>query len=138
MPGKQVVAAIALIHDSEGKIFLQKRNDLSIPEAHGKWEFPGGGIEFGETGEEAVMRECREEMGCEVIVERFIPIFWTSMWKKENGEKFQAFVVCYQCRIATGMPRPSNQEVSQIGWFTKDEIRQMETLPGTHAVIAHA
>ena len=60
-----VVAAIIKKND---KVFITQRGH---GEFKGKWEFPGGKIEVGETPEEAVVREIREELKSEVKVESF-------------------------------------------------------------------
>ena len=72
--GVQVCAVVGLIRDRTGKILLQKRVDPNIPGTHEKWEFPGGKIEFGEMPQDALTRECREEIGCVVKIQRLLPV----------------------------------------------------------------
>lgn len=62
-----VVAGI-LVNDS-GKILTAKRN---YGDLNGKWEFPGGKLETGETWQEALQREFKEELNLEVSVENFV------------------------------------------------------------------
>src|SRR3989344_9653841 len=62
----------AIIRNAEGKILLQKRVDLDIPAADGKWELPGGKINTGETPEDAIIRECQEGTGYTVALTRKI------------------------------------------------------------------
>ena len=65
------VSAGAMIFNDKGELFLAKRSQKASNE-RGCWETPGGGIDFGETLEEAVRREIREEYGVEIeIVEQF-------------------------------------------------------------------
>ena len=52
----------ALIFNNEGRIFLAKRGPEARNES-GKWDFPGGSVEFGEKVEEALKREIKEETG---------------------------------------------------------------------------
>lgn len=127
---KQIFAVIALIRDEEGKILLQKRNDPSIPESHGRWEFPGGGVEFGETLEVALQRECQEEIGCEVTIGRLLPMVLSHIWKHKDGSSIQVFVACFECRIQSGTPYPADEESSEVRWVKKDEVAEYDTLPG--------
>ena len=64
---KQVFTAIAFLTNSEGKLLVAKRADESefMP---GIWELPGGHIEFGESIEDGLKREIREEFGFEISV----------------------------------------------------------------------
>jgi 8-oxo-dGTP diphosphatase len=67
-PAAPVHVAVAAIRDARGRVLLCRRPD----HAHlgGLWEFPGGKIEAGETLEQALAREIREEVGLEVAVHR--------------------------------------------------------------------
>lgn len=60
---KESVACIAF---EDGKIFVARR--IQSGDMGGRWEFPGGKVEPGETPENAAVREIREEFGCEVSV----------------------------------------------------------------------
>lgn len=62
----RVVAAILL--NEKGEIFSAER---AYGELKGKWEFPGGKIEKGETPEQAIVREIKEELGASILVKRF-------------------------------------------------------------------
>ena len=54
------VGAGAIIFNNEGKVFISQRGPGARNES-GKWDFPGGGVEFGERCEDAVVREIKEE-----------------------------------------------------------------------------
>ena len=64
---KHVKVAAALLFDN-GKIFATKRGESPYPYVAHKYEFPGGKIEEGETGEAAVQRELKEELDLDVKV----------------------------------------------------------------------
>ena len=121
---------IALIRNEEGKILLQKRVDEVHVEADGKWEFPGGVIEFGELPEEAIMRECQEEIGCVIELVRLLPYLHTRVWERTDGQATQAFVSCFEARIAEGVPRLLEGASSEVGWYAEKEVMALETLPG--------
>ena len=64
----QTIKVVAAIIKDGNKVFISKRG---YGEFRGKWEFPGGKIEEGETGEEAVIREIKEELRSTVKVLKF-------------------------------------------------------------------
>lgn len=64
----KVINVVAAIIKKENKVFIAKRG---YGEFKGKWEFPGGKIEPGETGEEATIREIKEELKADIEVEKF-------------------------------------------------------------------
>lgn len=132
MEGKeQKIIAVSLIRNAEGKILLQKRIDPLIPEANGKWEFPGGVVEFGETPSQAAVREVAEETGCDIEIIRLLPFAHSRVWQRTDGQVIQAFVWCFETRYMGGEPRSLDKKVSEIQWYGKEEIAALDTLPGT-------
>lgn len=67
---KQVHVVAGVIRDARGRILLARRTEGR--ELAGLWEFPGGKLEPGETPEQALARELREELGIEASVGRFL------------------------------------------------------------------
>ena len=65
---KRIRVSAAVIH-KDGKIFATQRG---YGEYKGKWEFPGGKREEGESGEEALKREIKEELDSTIIIEKLI------------------------------------------------------------------
>ncbi|MGN0163812.1 MAG: 8-oxo-dGTP diphosphatase MutT [Candidatus Ornithomonoglobus sp.] len=63
---KELTVTAAVIRNSEGKILICQRDDNSS--MGGLWEFPGGKLEPGETLEECVIRECKEELAVDLSV----------------------------------------------------------------------
>ena len=73
------------------------------------WEFPGGKIEAGETGEQCIVRECQEELGVTLRVERkFTDIVY------EYSDRV-VHLHCYLCEIITGVPE--KREHNAITWI---------------------
>ncbi|MEK7542101.1 MAG: NUDIX hydrolase [Patescibacteria group bacterium] len=133
---KQKVVVIALIRNEEGKILLQKRVDVLNLEANGKWEFPGGVVEFGEMPEQAVIRECQEEIGCKIKIVRLLPYLHAKVWERRDSEMVQVFVSCFEAQIVSGIPKASESEVSEVQWYTKEEVMTLDVLPGTNEFIS--
>ena len=99
-------AGILFVHD--GKVLLLKRSQ-SAQDAPGTWGFPGGGIEDGETPEEAARREYGEECGDEPYAGELTPLYTSS-----DG---------FQCFGATGYAEPQlNDEHTDWGWFGFDDL----------------
>lgn len=63
----------AMIFNDEGKVFLSKRGK-NVRNEVGKWDFPGGGVKFGEKCEDAVRREVKEEHDIDIEVTEFLEV----------------------------------------------------------------
>lgn len=132
---RQIVAAIALIRDQDGKILVQRRNLTYIPKAYGKWEFPGGTVEYGESPYDTLHREVEEEIGCKIEIKRLLPQVKYNIWEQDNGVIAQAIVLCFECVIVDGIPQPSHREVLEIRWCTSAEALELDLLPGNDEFI---
>jgi 8-oxo-dGTP diphosphatase len=112
------VGAGAIIFNKDGALFLAKRGKESRNEKH-KWEFPGGSVEFGETLENALMREVREEFGFVIEVVQLLDVVNHIL----PGEKQHWVSPTYLCRYRNGKPRIREpHKCEDIGWFTLDAI----------------
>lgn len=108
---------VLAVIEKEGKYLFTKRID-EFPAYHDKWQLPGGGMEFGETPEEALHRELREELGVEVIDIRLIPFVDTRV-----RNEWQGIFISYHCRLKNPDAEIYlNEEASEYRWFEKDEI----------------
>ena len=108
----------------DGKILICQR-----PEGKrhaGKWEFPGGKMEHGETPEEGLIRELREELGFEARVGDII----AARAEYGNGE---FLILYYEAEIASG--EPAALEHAQIKYVYPHELMEYD-FPGTDAVVA--
>lgn len=112
-----VVAAI--IKNGEGKILITQRN-LKKSQG-GLWEFPGGKIEKGETREEAIIREIKEELTIEINVESYL------------GEKVFEYpeksinLIALNCRVKSGNIYLTEHEKAR--WVEKEELNSFEFAP---------
>ena len=114
---KRIEVVAAIIVDGH-KVFATQRGK---GEWRGWWEFPGGKVEPGETPEEALRREIREELEVDIVIERFVE---TVEW---DYPKFHLTMHCYRCRLATGQPTLTEHMAAK--WLSASEMSSVEWLP---------
>jgi len=112
----------AVIVQKDGSVFLARRGKAARNERH-KWEFPGGGVEFGERLEDALVREVREEYGFEIVVEELLDVVNHII----PSEKQHWVSPTFLCRYKSGTPRIMEPDkCEEIGWFRIDRIPEQE------------
>jgi 8-oxo-dGTP diphosphatase len=112
----------AVIRDTPGRVFLAKRG-REVRNESGKWEFPGGAVEFNETLASALVREVREEYGIDIsvielldVVDHIIP-----------DEKQHWVSPTFLCEITNGTPAIREpHKCDAIGWFALDRLPESE------------
>lgn len=110
------IQAVMLIIEKKGKFLLGKRASWK-PKAPGYWCPISGKIEFGETEETAVTREALEEVG---LVVR--PLRNVASIDSRDGTVRLHF---WKTQIISGEARITNDEHSEIGWFSPEELRRL-------------
>lgn len=111
-----VVVAAAIERDG---CYLAARRTRPV-EVAGRWEFPGGKVEPGETEEQALIREIREELGVDIEVVRRIPGEWPL--------HSDLVLHLYAATLITGEPAPLEQH-DEIRWVTPSEFDGIDWLP---------
>lgn len=117
----EVVAAIIL---RDGRIFATQRG---YGEWKDWWEFPGGKIEPGESPEDALKREIREELATEIEVDELLTTV------EYDYPKFHLTMHCYLCTIISG--DLSLLEHEDARWLALDELDCVKWLPADKDVI---
>lgn len=111
----------AAIFNEEGKLFLTKRGEGAKNE-RGKWEIPGGGLEFGETFEEALKREMKEENDVDIEVGELLGVCNHIISKEKQHWVSPTFI----CKIISGVPKILEPEkCAEIGWFSIEEAEKL-------------
>lgn len=91
---KKKIEVVAAIIEKNGLYFCAQRADKG--ELAKKWEFPGGKIEPGETHEQALAREIKEELSADIIVKDFISTV------EHEYNSFHLTMHCYSCEVING------------------------------------
>lgn len=125
MEKKILPVPCAVITNDAGEIYMQRRHDPESP-AHGKWELPGGGLEFGESPDQTVLREVKEETNLDVEIVRLLPKIYTNIWPEA-----QVLLIAYHCKLLPGSGEAKHQEieVSEARFFKPEEIDFSNSLP---------
>ncbi len=123
-------AAIAIIFNNEGKVLFSKRFEPKHIPSHGKWQFPGGGIEKGETPAMTAIRETQEEANIRITLLTQDPIVRTEATDDTNKVYIELYG--FPAKYVSGTISCDNDpESSEIGWFDVFEIDYNQSLPGT-------
>ncbi|MBE5963431.1 MAG: (deoxy)nucleoside triphosphate pyrophosphohydrolase [Lachnospira sp.] len=122
----RVVAAIIKATNEAGKpiIFATQRG---YGDLKGGWEFPGGKIEEGETPQEALVREIKEELETEIAVGELIDTI------EYDYPTFHLSMDCFLAEIVSGDLVLKEHEAAK--WLTKDELDSVEWLPADVTLI---
>ena len=112
------IKVVAAIIQKENKILATKRG---YGEFINMWEFPGGKIELGETKEQALVREIKEELNIEISVDKF------AIDIEYQYPNFYLFMSCFMCSIKEGSIE--FLEHNDGKWITKEELNTLNWLP---------
>ena len=120
---KKLEVVAAIIKENK-KYFATQRG---YGEFKGWWEFPGGKIENGESKEEALKREIREELATEIEIDRFITTV------QFDYPEFHLIMHCFICHITAGQPQLLEAKAAK--WLDKNDLESVEWLPADRAIL---
>ena len=130
---KSVTVICACITKHGGQeILLSMRRAPGVSGLDGKWELPGGKIEFKETPEQTIVREINEELGLNVRPLRLLPYLHTNVWEYECFTQ-HVILACYECETEDNISQEASKNAQ---WFRLDEIDFNSTLPGTKEFVS--
>ena len=122
----RVVAAIIMAVNEQGEnmIFATQRGYGEFKDG---WEFPGGKIEDGETPQEALKREIREELDTEIAVGELFDTF------EYDYPAFHLSMDCFWCTIVSGELVLKEHEAAR--WLTKEQLGEVAWLPADISLV---
>lgn len=120
----KIVRVVAAVIRKDNKIFATQRGYGEFKDG---WEFPGGKIEEGETPEQALAREIREELNTEIQVGKLIDTI------EYDYPKFHLSMDCFWCEIMQGGLELKEHEAAR--WLSKEELYSVDWLPADVGVV---
>lgn len=122
---KKIIPVVIGVIKKDNKYLLTRRvhGDARY---HNKWQFPGGEVKFGEAIIDALKRELMEEINAEVTIEKQLATVFQKIETDWHG-----IFVTFLCKLKKDCASIKlNHEASMFSWFSKEEIRKLDTLSG--------
>lgn len=120
----KTIEVVAAVIRKDDKIFATQRG---YGEWKNWWEFPGGKMELGETQEEALEREIREELSTDISVDEFLCAV------EYDYPKFHLVMHCYMCSLLTDSLHLNEHEAAK--WLGREELTSVKWLPADVEII---
>lgn len=120
----KTIKVVAAIIKNNDKIFATQRGYGEFKDG---WEFPGGKIEKGETPEDALIREIKEELDTEIKVNEKVDTV------EYDYPNFHLSMDCFMCEIKSG--KLILKEHENAKWLSKQELYNVNWLPADKGVI---
>jgi mutator protein MutT len=119
---KQPVVGVGAIIVCDGKLLLEKRKNEP---GKGKWSIPGGLVELGESVEQTVIREVREETGLEVEKPEHIDVVDNIIRDESGRVKYHFVIIDYFMKLKGGTLKAAS-DAEELRWVTFDEVEKYD------------
>src|SRR4051812_14096463 len=132
---KQITVVVGIIIKDDTVLMVQ-RFEPECPEAHLKWEFAGGKVDYGETVQQALKREIYEETGIVAKVGSLIDYVETNYWEYEWGTQ-QTLVFGFKCDFIRQEKVAKDHHTNAVEWVPIEEALKRDTLPAVRDLITN-
>lgn len=120
----KTIHVVAAVICHEGRVFATQRGYGAY---RGYWEFPGGKIEPGETPEDALVREIREELAVRIAVDA------PACRVEYDYPEFHLSMQCFWCSIVFGQPKLLEHEAAR--WLGRAQLDSVDWLPADRIIL---
>jgi len=129
----------ALIFSNDGKLLMGRKDPAKGGVYCDCWHIPGGGVDEGETFEEALRREVLEETGIDIVSYQITPVPFVGSGVCEKtlktGEKVLCHMEFHRFDVRTNKDSKEiilhpTDDLVEIKWFGKEELRLIKHIPG--------
>lgn len=127
---KQPVVGVGAVVIWEGRVLLIRRGKEPL---RGRWLVPGGTVELGETLEEAVVREIREETGVEVVPRELLTVI-DRIDRKDGRVLHHYVIVDYRCEYLGGEPR-AGSDAEAVALVSEADLLEYDLPPRALEVV---
>jgi 8-oxo-dGTP diphosphatase len=132
-PDRPIIGCLAVVRRGSRVLLAQR----SVPPGIGRWGFPGGMQELGETVHACVQRELKEETAIDADPLGMLDVL-DSLRLDDAGKvkvHFTLVAVLLEWRAGEGVPI---EDATALGWFTREEVRAFELFPNVEALMEKA
>jgi mutator protein MutT len=134
MPHQPILGVAAVIWNDRRQLLLIRRTKNP---RKGQWSLPGGKVEFGESLEQALRREIREETGLEIDVLGLAGIAETIRDSDAGAPQSHFVLIDYSARAVSGVAVAAS-DATDATWFTQEETAALPLWPEMHRIIAQS
>ena len=129
-PDRPILGVGALIFRGDCILLVERGKEP----LKGYWSLPGGVVEIGETLEQAIRREVREETNLEIEILDVLEIFERIMLDGKGRPEYHYVLIDYLCRATADDARPAS-DVAQVAWVRREDLHRYHITEGTPTVI---
>lgn len=117
------VAVVYFCHDGKGR-FVMGRRTQNARDERGRWDIGGGGVEMGDTLEQTLRREIKEEYGTDVLSFEFLG--YRDVFRIQNGQKSHWLALDFKVLINPSQVQNGEpHKFETVGWFAKNTMPDM-------------
>jgi 8-oxo-dGTP diphosphatase len=126
-PSSAIPVVCALIERDGLVLVAQRPANKHLPL---KWEFPGGKVEPGESPESAIVREIKEELGCDIVLVRALPTF------DHDYVAVTIAMIPFVCCLTPASPEPQLNEHMALQWVKPEALSAIDLAAADLPVVA--